>query len=681
MRHLILLLIYTTSVSLFSKNSVYHFEGGSVLGEIVEANNTHVTFRRADDHQLFRFLRSSLSLESRQAVELYHSVERYSSIPRVPVPLSDKTLRSYTSYIDSLVISNLKSLRIQPTMKASDSVYVRRLYLTVIGRIPTQAELIEFLNDRDSKKKDKLIQKLLDSPGYANHQINWFSNMLRIKDRTQGTNINVGVIYRKWLMEALSSNKHYDDIVRELVGSSGRLYDGGEEISYYLRDRGMQEDNLSHTIRIFLGTRLQCAMCHDHPFDKWTQKEFYEMTAFTSGVGRVQVNDMAKKAGKLNKIIRSTESKNSGIYNNWRNQVRDSLQFGIESNGTGKIKLPKDFAESNGKPGDVVTAKAIFTPKPVLDFNKEDPKSRIALAEWITSADNPRFTTMISNRLFKHVFGAGLIEPIDTMMDSTVPSNPKLMKYLERLMVSVDYDMKEYLRILLSTDLFQRKSLKEDYKSLEEYTFAGPMLRRMTGEQLWDSLVTLVYNNIDSPERIPGFGYDYSIIYERYKDMSGEEIYADFESLVDSNPGERNFIRALAGSDTRQKLRDRDLVRSSYLPSPAPGGHLIRQFGGSDREQIDNSNSEPNTTQVLNLLNGFVEKNIVSSKHADFIKLMQAEKSRSKQVENIFMSILNRKPNGRELSDLKGFLDESDPNGYKHIAWILLNSHEFIFIQ
>jgi len=255
------------------------------------------------------------------------------------------------------------------------------------------------------------------------------------------------------------------------------------------------------------------------------------------------------------------------------------------------------------------------------------------------------------------------------------------MKYLERLMVSVDYDMKEYLRILLSTDLFQRKSLKEDFKSLEEYTFAGPMLRRMTGEQLWDSLVTLVYNNIDSPERMPGTGYDYSIIYERYKDMSGEEIYADFESLAETNPGEINFLRAIAGGDTEQKIRDRNLVRSSYLPSPAPGGHLIRQFGGSDREQIDNSNSEPNTTQVLNLLNGFVEKNIVSSKHADFIKLMQAEKSRAKQVENVFMSILNRQPNSRELSDLKGFLDESDPNGYKHIAWILLNSHEFIFIQ
>ena len=108
---------------------------------------------------------------------------------------------------------------------------------------------------------------------------------------------------------------------------------------------------------------------------------------------------------------------------------------------------------------------------------------------------------------------------------------------------------------------------------------------------------------------------------------------------------------------------------------------MIRQFGGSDKEQIDNSNSEPNTTQVLNLLNGFVEKNILSNKGADFIQSMKVEKSKSKQIENVFLSIIGRKPNSRELNDLKGFLEDGDVNSYKHVAWILLNTHEFMFIQ
>ena len=271
-------------------------------------------------------------------------------------------------------------------------------------------------------------------------------------------------------------------------------------------------------------------------------------------------------------------------------------------------------------------------------------------------------------------------------MDDTLPSNVDLMKYLERLMVSVDYDMKEYMRIILNTKLFQRQALREDFKSLEEYTFAGPMVRRMTGEQIWDSLVTLVYNNIDSKERIYLHNQqDYTVIFERYKDMTGEEIYADFEMLVQKYPGNRNFVEVIKmeSSDYEKvkPIKDRGLVRSSYLQSPAPGGHLIRQFGGSDRVQIDNSNSEPNTTQVLNLLNGFVEKNILSNKGADFIVSMKEEKSKNKQIENVFLSILGREPNSRELNDLKGFLDSGDENSYKHIAWILLNSHEFIFIQ
>lgn len=680
------LLLLLTTMTAFGQTRIYHKEGGSVEGKILEANETHLIFQRAEDLQQFRFRIDQLALNSQQAVDLYHRQTRYSNIPRVDTPLDKRTLDQYTKYIDELIYTDLRSKKISPTRKADDNIYVRRLYLTVIGRIPTQAELLEFLNDRDSNKRDKLIQKLLNSEGYVNHQINWWSDMLRIQDRPQGLNINAGGAYREWLRQALRENKPYDQIVKELVASNGSLYGGSPEVSFYLRDRGMQEDNLSHTIRIFLGTRLQCAMCHDHPFDRWTQKEFYELTAFTSGVGQVRIRSYNQEYNKLNRAIRDDPNPNTGLFNNWRNQVRDSLAIGLESNGTGKIQLPRDFAESNGNPGDTVYAKAIFTPKPVFDPKLPDSKSRLVFADWLTSEDNPRFTTMIANRLWKHVFGAGMIEPIDTMMDDTLPSNPALMKYLERLMVSVNFDMKEYLRIILNTNLFQRQALREDFKSLEEYTFAGPMVRRMTGEQIWDSLVTLVYNDIDKPSRIYLHNQqDYTPIFERYKVMTGEEIYEDFKMLAEKYSGNRNLVQIIqkesSDYEPPKPIKDRNLVRGSYLQYPAPGGHLIRQFGGSDKLQIDNSNSEPNTTQVLNLLNGFVEKNILANKGADFIELMKDEKSKTKQIENVFLSILNRKPSSAELRDLKGFIDEGDANSYKHVAWILLNSHEFIFIQ
>ena len=397
------------------------------------------------------------------------------------------------------------------------------------------------------------------------------------------------------------------------------------------------------------------------------------MTAFTSGTGSVRIDEANKKIGKLNKIIREDGDENSGTFNNWRNQVRDSTFFGLENEGTGKIKLPKDYAEDDGEPGDVVFAKAIFTPKPVFDPKSPKPKSRVVLADWITSKDNPRFTTMIANRVWKHVFGVGLIEPIDTMMDDTVAGNPELMKYLERIMVSVNYDLREYKRILMNTKLFQRMSLKEDYKTLEEYSFAGPLLRRMTGEQGWDSLVTLVYNEIDDSTRLYLHNkQDYSAIYKRYNEMTAEEIYADFKQLSKESPGDRNFLRVIGldkyQSDKMKKFPDKNLVRSSYLQSPAPSGHLIRQFGGSDREQIDNSNREPNAPQVLTLLNGFVETNILNKKSADFMNQIQNESVKTKQIETAFLSILGRKPTIKEINSLKSMIEKKD--GFKHVSWI-----------
>jgi hypothetical protein len=673
---LFLILLFSTA-SCFG-STLYFTNGKSLNATILEANETHVLISREKDLQRFRFPIKHLTIDTRKQVELYHSKGRYSAIPSVKVPIDDRVLKSYSSYIDELIDQNLRNKRLQKTKPLDDYGFARRTYLILTGRIPTHQELNTFLDDRDSNKKDKLIQKLSNSNGYVNHQMNWWSDMLRIKDRVNGTNINVGAVYREWLRDSISSRKTYDVIVKELVGSEGKLLDGGSAISYYLRDRGMQEDNLSHTIRIFLGTRLECAMCHDHPFDKWSQRQFYEMTAFTSGIGNVRLKDGGKAIGQLSRAINADGDPKAGLFNNWRNMVRDSIQFGIENNGTGTMKLPRDFAEDDGNPGDIVHAKAIFTPKPTGETKGE---SRKIFADWIAGKDNPRFTTMIANRVWKQIFGAGLIEPIDSMMDDTVASNQPLMKYLERLLVSVDYDLREYRRILLNTKLFQRESKKQDYKTLEEYNFEGPILRRMTGEQLWDSLVTLVYNDIDSKDRVYLHNQqDYRPIYDRYKDMTGEEIYADFKQLASENDGNRNLLGIIySGSEKAKPIKDRSLVRSSYLQYPAPGGHLIRQFGGSDKEQIDNSNSEPNTTQVLNLLNGFVENNILNKKDADFIKSMQAEKSKAKQVENAFLSILSRKPNSKESTVLKDFVDEKD--GFKHVSWILLNSHEFIFIK
>ena len=679
MKYILLLL---TAITTCVAETIWFNDGRSIDGEILEANNTHVLFARAKDLQQFRLKVDLLTLDTQKLIELYHNKSRYKEIPQVNVPLDSRTLQIYTNRIDQLIENRLRGLKVRPTGKADDSTWLRRTYLVTIGRIPTEQEVTEFMSTRDSDKRDKLIQKLLASPGHVSHQLNWLSDLLRVKDRLDGVNINIGGLYRDYIRNQLENNVPWDVFVRGLLDSEGDYFGGNAAAGYYLRDRGMQQDNIAHTIQIFLGTRLECAMCHNHPFDRWSQKEFYEMTAFTTGVGGVTNNDRRGPLRDLNRMISRDGTPLAGKYQNWRNIVRDSIQFGVDTNGTGKIKLTDEFMEDDAKPGDTLHAKAMFTPHTSIDPNDKNPRSLTVLANWLTDKNNPRFTTVISNRLWKRVFGVGLIEPVDNFMDSTIPENTDLMWFIERVMVSLNYDMREFQRVLLNTKLFSRESKQTDYESLETYDFSGPLLRRMTGEQLWDSLVTLVYSNIDTSERvyIQNQSQVYINIYDKYKDWNGTAIYQDFVRIAQENPDQRRLEDSFKSESTTVKpIPDRGLVRSSYLSYPAPGGHLIRQFGGSDKLAIENSNSEPNTTQVLNLLNGFVEKNILNNKKADFIKSMQAEKNNIKRIESVFISTLGRKPNSFEIKELKQVIDK--PDGYKHVAWILLNTHEFMFIQ
>lgn len=677
MRYIILWFFCLT----LNAETIWFNNGKSLDGEILEANNTHALFARASDLQQFRFPVDLLTLDSQKLVELYHNTNRYGEIPTVKTPLDDRTLQIYTNRIDQLIENRLRRLRVQPTPKADDYTWLRRTYLTIVGRIPNKQEINNFFSGRDAKKKDKLIQQLLDSPGHVSHQLNWISDLVRAKDRLDGVNINVGGVYREFLRKQLEENLPWDQFVRNLIDNEGDLFGGNPAAGYYLRDRGMQQDNIAHTVQIFLGTRLECAMCHDHPFDRWTQKEFYEMTAFTSGIGGVTNNSRRKALQELNRMINRDGTPQAGKYQNWRNVARDSIQFGVDTNGTGKIKLTDEFMEDDAKPGDTLHAKAMFTPHTYIEPGDNNPRSLTVLARWLTDKNNPRFTTVISNRLWKRVFGVGLIEPVDNFMDSTIPENSDLMWFIERIMVSINYDMREFQRVLMNTKLFSRESKSMDYESLETYDFSGPLLRRMTGEQLWDSLVTLVYNNIDTKERvyISNQSDVYINVYHKYKDWNGSAIFQDFVRIAQENPDQRRLEESFKSEYNTKPVPDRGLVRSSYLSYPAPGGHLIRQFGGSDKLSIENSNSEPNTTQVLNLLNGFVEKNIINNKKADFMKSMSQENNPTKQIEDVFLSTLTRKPNSAELKELKLVLKDDD--GFKHVAWILLNTHEFMFIK
>jgi hypothetical protein len=452
---------------------------------------------------------------------------------------------SAAAEIDAILAADWKKHNLKGNPATDDSTFVRRIYLDTIGRIPTTREAEAFLNDKAPDKRAKLIDKLLGSEAYVQHFFNYWADVLRLTSNGNQTGGITGAAYATFVKQSLRENKPYDKFVAEMIAAQGKAWENGA-IGYYMRDRGMPLDNMANTTRIFLGTRIECAQCHNHPFDKWSQMQFFKMAAFTYGVQTQDYNggimgdvrdllreqeDAARAAikepqrpqrpkisGKMSKEERvAAEKAYTDAYKKYEaemkvvqvkrrevqdklrkeqrgyqeamNDVRDTMRYTSVSTRDAKLTLPHDYQYSDAKPKSVVSAGTMMGHDCVCQPG-ETPLQ--AYARWMTSPENPRFTTVIANRLWKRVFGLALIEPLDELMDMSVPMVPEMEKHLEKLVIDLKYDMKAVLRVLYNTKAYQAQVSREEYAAGSTYHFTGPLLRRMTAEQMWDSFVTLV---------------------------------------------------------------------------------------------------------------------------------------------------------------------------------------------
>lgn len=417
---------------------------------------------------------------------------------------AEETLLSHTNKINSLISEYHAKNKITPNPRVDDSVFVRRAYLNIIGRIPTASEAVQYIDSKDFRKKQKLIAKLIDSEGYVSHQYNWWADILRVNTRMQGQSPSNGMAYSNWIKKSIRENKSYDNFVRDLITAEGMIDENGA-VGFYLRDRGMELDHLATTAQVFLGTQLVCAQCHDHPFDDWSQMDYYELAAFSTPVRSVRRTESMDKAiqiaQKQMKLPRGKKGKANDIRKNKTRQLQRAFQ-GLTDNFRNSIvretrtplKLPDDYQYEDAKPNDIVFPSTPFG-KNVKVANSE---SRIeAYAHWMTSPDNPRFTKTIVNRIWKKVFGVGLYEPVDKIDDTTEPADAKLMAYLERLMVDLNYDIRKFNVVLYNTDVFERESQSFELNAGETFYFQGPRFQRMSAEQIWDSVVSMIRSDID----------------------------------------------------------------------------------------------------------------------------------------------------------------------------------------
>jgi hypothetical protein len=602
-------------------------------------------------------------------------------------------LKQAALQIDQQVASFYRNRKLPVPMVTDDATFLRRVFLVSIGRIPTSEEALAFLEIEDPAKRENLVEYLLKSPGFSSHMTNWAFDLLRVTDgRTGSTATNEP--YRHWVRKAMSENMPWDVFTRRLVSASGDGWDSETAaVGYYTRDRGMPLDNLSNTMRVFLGTRMECAQCHDDPFGETERHDFYELAAFTHGQEPVRQELMAP----LWKELRDGDRANSDEYR--AAQVLWDKIYGMSlgGGGSGRIELPSDYQYRDAAPGDVVAGRTPFGKTVRMSDKHDGNDGREKLADWIVARTVQQFPSVIANRMWKRVMGKGLYEPVDEYMPASKTAHPPLATMLAGLMVDLKYDLRDFQHVLLLTRTFQFATNPNPSTVEAGDDFHGRKIERLSSEQIWDSLITLAAGDPDKKpartmdDRVYLNGRPVLVGKKTMPELSKEvlalkteaEVRAYFSKFVSevrggtqSSGGDGMMMKSAVTSYGRDSM-----ARASELPSPAPRDHFLYLFGASDREVVDASSRDPNVGQVLSLMNGFVQSKLVNSDGAHLYKCLKDAGSDSEKVRRLYISILSRPPSDEEMKWMLDELKTRGEAGTRNIVSALVMSSEFLFLQ
>ncbi len=349
---------------------------------------------------------------------------------------------STNNYIDELVHNKLHKLRIHPSELCSDEVFLRRVYLDVVGAVPDVETTAKFLKDSNTNKREIIIDKLLARKEFTDMWVMKFAELLQIRtDDNNGVSYKSTLLYFNWIKDQIANNIPMDQIVRELLTAKGGTF-VSPATNYYQIER----DNLKITenvAQVFMGMRIQCAQCHDHPFDQWTQDDYYSFASFFSQVGRK----------------RGADPRESIIYNRNSGEINHPIH---------KKPMPPKFLGGE------------------MPSIKKGTDRRKVLADWLASPENPFFARNLANIVWSHFFGQGIIEPVDDVRISNPPSNPELLDKLASQFTEYNYDFKKLVRDVCNSRAYQLSTRTNPSNEDDLRNFARTKLRRMRAEVLLD---------------------------------------------------------------------------------------------------------------------------------------------------------------------------------------------------
>lgn len=665
--------------------------------------------------------------------------------------------------INTLLDEGYKKLEVIPNATVDDGTFVRRAYINIIGRIPTMQEAKAFLDAKKPNKRHELIDTLVDSDGFKSKMFLFYSELLRLKSN----NDQHGAGFHQFIHESAQTNKPFDKMVYEMLSAEGHVAEN-PAVGYYLRDPGMTLDNVSNTVQVFLGTQIGCAQCHDHPFEDTTQMDYYKLAAFSGGFDfkknpeiQAKVKGITKLAlkaddvdvkslieahkkkfnkGKTNKnqspkekVLRKYRRESSVVFRQYRrNQYHDDKWK--------RLRLPHDYQYNDGEPGDLVKPEVLFGEMPEL---KDNSQRREVFAEWVTSPKNPQFTKVLANRLWVDAFGYGLVEPLDNWTDRTKVSHKPVLDFLTEELKRNKYNVKETLRHIYHAILFQRTVYPVKIEGGKTFHFAGPLLRRMSGEEIHDSFMTLEAGVIDgklNKERMSAWKKHVEN-YKVVQKMSSEELYKMNSMIVASEKAavdirrEAQKLKAeankakLKGDDERYKeimskvyKKNREAIAQSKQTMMSMGMQSMTMSGGESAKGVikfattrnlrfpktrgyyrASEKQQPfdpsSLVREFGATDGEVSNN--SSDHGSITqalamlngkeimsvtdgkgKLAAALKnagSAEKRLEILFLSLYSRYPNEAEVKNYSKFTQKY--HQIYPLAKAMINSKSFLFVQ
>lgn len=373
----------------------------------------------------------------------------------VPLGLDVNDLPPAKNLVDELVFKNLKQLGLPASQLTDDSTFLRRVMIDVAGRLPTRAETIHYLADEADDKREQLVDRLLDSTDYADYFANKWSAILR--NRRNDKNVRIASYnFHDWIRESIYQNKPYDQFVADILSATGPVRRNPPVAWFHeVKDETSQVED---TAQLFLGMRIQCAKCHHHPFEKWSQDDYYGMAAFFSRIGRKD-SDLRGK------------------------------QHIFHRPGQAQSKNPTSERMLKPTPLDA---------EPVLLSDDDDPRQ--ALTSWMSAEDNPFFAKALVNRYWKHFFGRGLVDPEDDMRVTNPACNPELLDALAAEFVDRDFNLKHLVRLICTSQTYALSSLPNEFNQKDKQNFSRFYPRRLNAEVLLDAIDRLT----DSPTIFAG---------------------------------------------------------------------------------------------------------------------------------------------------------------------------------